>query len=29
MSVNGKVLVYQTKDGFMRVEAGATERAQG
>jgi len=24
VSLNGKVLVYQTKDGFMRIEAGTT-----
>src|SRR5262249_11277218 len=25
VSLDGKVLVYQTKDGFARIEAGATE----
>jgi tricorn protease len=25
LSMNGKVLVYQTKEGFTRIEAGATE----
>ncbi len=25
VSMDGKVLVYQTKDGFVRIEAGATE----
>ncbi|MFA6958908.1 MAG: PDZ domain-containing protein [Thermoanaerobaculia bacterium] len=29
LSMNGKVLVYQTEDGFTRVEAGATAAPKG
>jgi tricorn protease len=29
VSLNGKVLVYQTKDGFTRIAAGATEAPKG
>jgi tricorn protease len=29
VSMDGKVLVYRTKDGFVRVEAGATEAPEG